>query len=106
MAKSNSQEDQAVKYVLRDEIMPQIYGLVQNCKTPEEAQNLLVFHQSEIQSAATAILEKYEYKEGVLVEICDFRYDRRVLGGKIYPAGVYPSLRIVIGEGQGQNLTE
>ena len=103
IAASNSEEDQTVKYRLADAILPQITALTAACQSVDEARNVLLQHQDNIQSSASLILENMGYNKGVLVEIGEFRYDRRNLNGKIYPAGNYPSLRLVIGEGEGQN---
>ena len=103
IAASNSEEDQTAKYTLAEAILPQITTLTASCQSVSEAQNLLVQHQEEITAFATRILKNMGYSKGVLVEIGEFRYDRRNLNGKIYPAGAYPSFRLVIGEGKGQN---
>lgn len=103
LAASDKPDDQRIKYQLRDELMPIVYTLVTDCETLEETEAALVQNKATIEETASRILEKHGITEGVRVEIGQFRYDRRTLSGKIYPAGAYPSLRVVIGKGQGQN---
>ena len=103
IAASDQSQDQAIKYTLRDELMPTVTDLVKHCQTSKETEAVLLAHQEEILVQAQDILKNQGYIKGVLVEIGEFRYDKRVLNGKIYPGGVYPSLRLVIGEGAGQN---
>ena len=103
IAASDKPDDQKAKYRLRDELMPTVCALVADCKTSEEAEAVLLQNIETIEETASRILEKHGTKEGVRAEIGQFRYDRRILDGKVYPAGTYSSLRVVIGEGQGQN---
>ena len=88
IAASDQSQDQAIKYTLRDKLMPSVTALVAHCQTPKETEAVLLAHQEEILVQAQDILKNQGYIKGVSVEIGEFRYDKRVLDGKIYPGGV------------------
>ena len=103
LAPSDSAKDQALKLSVRDEILS-VYGtrlaVALDVTTAEEA---LLPLCEEIEATAEAVVRREGYAYTVKVEYGDEAYPTREYGDYTFPAGVYRSLRIVIGEGEGQN---
>ena len=59
IAASDQSQDQAVKYTLRDELMPTVTDLVKHCQTPKETEAVLLAHQEEILVQAQDILKNH-----------------------------------------------
>lgn len=102
LANSDSQEDQGVKYMVRDEVLDWISGQLGESDKEEEEQFLLG-HLEEIRQVADRTLEQqgFSYRSEVKLENCYF--PERTYGDCTFPAGWYEALRICLGEAKGQN---
>ncbi|NLL46303.1 MAG: stage II sporulation protein R [Clostridiales bacterium] len=103
VANSDSEEDQALKLSVRDGILEELEEILKGCNDKAEAEALISRNIDALtQAASEAIFEKGEYftvTASITEEVFPtVEYDTFTL-----PAGEYSSLRVVIGEGEGQN---
>ena len=103
VAASDSQEDQAVKLQVRDAIMEAFQKELQNLTDMEQAKAYLAENLPKIESIANQVLAQAGFGDTARVSLCVEEFATRVYDTFTLPAGLYESLRIVIGEGEGQN---
>ena len=103
LANSDSEEDQAIKLKVRDAILTVTAPLLENCKTQAEAEAVLTEHTEEIRAAAIAVLRQNGRSEEVFIELGQEEYPTRSYDSICFPSGEYLSLRVCIGEAEGQN---
>ena len=103
IASSDSEEDQARKLRVRDAVLAITAPLLEDCKTREEAQDLLLAHANDIRAAAERTLASEGRYDTVTVELGMEDYPERSYDSVCFPAGEYLSLRVCIGEAEGQN---
>ncbi len=103
LANSDSEADQALKLAVRDEILS-LYGTaLSNTGSKEEASDTVLALIPEIEKTAEEKIRSLGYTYPVTVTLGTEYYATRVYGDLTLPAGEYLSLRVVIGEGVGQN---
>ena len=103
IANSDSREDQALKLAVRDRVLEQAKAVYPENATLPQARAALEGALDQLAQAGQAVVEEqgYDYQLTARMEQCWFptkEYD-----GFALPAGEYTALRVVIGEGQGQN---
>ena len=103
IANSDSREDQALKLAVRDRVLEQAQAVDPETATLPQARAALEGALDQLAQAGQAVVEEqgYDYQVTARMEQCWFptkEYD-----GFALPAGEYTALRVVIGEGQGQN---
>ncbi len=103
LANSDSQEDQALKLALRDHILAQYGDTLSSYTDKEQATAEIAALQGTIQQEAADFIYKQGYPYTVQVTLTHEAYPTRDYENVSLPAGTYCSLRIIIGEGQGQN---
>lgn len=103
IANSDSEEDQRIKLRVRDEIIDTFSEDLGALGSFDAAFCAVEDLIPEIEKSANAVLESEGFDERVFVEIGEENYPERVYENYTLPAGKYTSLRIVIGEGKGQN---
>ncbi len=101
IANSDSQPDQNLKLLVRDEVLN--LNLFENAKTKSEAMDLAKENISLIKSTAEKTLLENGVSSNVQVQLVEMffpfkRYDEFSL-----PAGVYNAVRITLGDGDGKN---
>ena len=103
IANSDSDEDQALKLAVRDEILS-VYGdRLAECTSKKEAEEKASLLADEMQKTAESLIAANGYDYGVRLTLSRESYPTRVYENVTMPAGEYCSLRIVIGEGAGEN---
>lgn len=103
LANSDTEEDQALKLMVRDGVLEAAAPLVEGCTTQAEAIEVLTAHLSELEAAALSVVQSEGYDYPVTVLLGEEDYPTRVYESCAFPAGTYVSLRVLIGEGEGQN---
>jgi stage II sporulation protein R len=103
LAPSDSTQDQALKLSVRDEILAVYGSKLADAGDIFAAEGEVIALCHEIEATAAAVVKREGYAYTVKVEYGDEAYPKREYGEYTFPAGVYRSLRIVIGEGAGQN---
>ena len=103
LANSDTAEDQALKLEVRDAILEVTTPLVSDCKTQEAAQARLEAHRGELEAAAKRVIAENGYNYSVGITFDTETYPRRTYDSFCFPAGNYLSMRVCIGDAEGQN---
>lgn len=102
LANSDSQEDQALKLAVRDALLS-TYGEALDCSSEAGAEEKIRALLPEIVATAQSVVDAQGYGYRVRISFTEEAYPTRTYGDLCFPAGVYRSLRVMIGEGVGQN---
>lgn len=103
LANSDSEEDQTLKLKVRDAILSYMSPLVIDSKSREEAMSIISNEMEEIEEIAkdTILSEGYSYNVEVTLTLEE--YPTRNYESMSFPSGEYISLRVLIGNAEGQN---
>lgn len=99
IANSDSEADQAVKLLVRDAIL----ACMEPGDSAEEAEAFVRDHGAELLQAAEDVLRERGFSYSAQLMLGDYEFPDRTYGDTLYPAGTYRALRVVLGEGAGQN---
>ena len=103
LAASDSDEDQALKLEIRDELLKNYGEELKFSGEAELAKEKLCELLPEIEDFLQKEVEKRGYQYSVSATIGEEWYDTRVYESFTLPKGVYTSLKVVIGGGGGKN---
>ena len=103
IANSDSEDDQALKLLVRDAVLEKSQELFKNCKTKNEAENAVKQNLPLIEKVAKDTLRANGYEYEVALELGKEEYPTKNYESCCFPAGKYTSLKIKIGEAIGQN---
>ena len=103
LANSDSAEDQALKLTVRDAILQVTVPLLQDCTDREKAVAILNAHTQEIQAAAEQVIAEAGKEYPVSIVFGLEEYPERTYDSFCFPAGNYVSMRVCIGDAEGQN---
>ncbi len=103
VANSDSGEDQAVKLKVRDGVLNLLDSAMEGLTTLEEAKKYVTEHLPQIEEEANRILREAGSQMKAVATFALETFPTRVYDTFRLPAGVYESLRITIGQGQGHN---
>ena len=103
LANSDSEEDQALKLKVRDAVLLKSEELFADCETREDAIEVTKQNLSVLEATALETLRAEGSDHSVRVELGEEVYPTRNYESFCFPAGSYLSLRIILGEGEGQN---
>lgn len=100
---SNTAEDQALKQKVRDGVLDRFrYGL-EAAEGIAETKAFLAAHMTEIKECAGEIIAENGYAYPVRVSMSRDFFPTKTYGDVTLPPGEYEALRVVIGDGDGQN---
>ena len=102
-ANSNSNADQGIKYLVRDEVVDLLTPLVAEYPTKAQAVEGIAEHLYYIEVRAGAVLRKAGFSYGAKAELKTEYFPTRVYGEYTLPAGEYTALILRLGEGAGDN---
>lgn len=103
LAPSDTIEDQTLKLKIRDNVLKKYGALLENTKDMNEAKNALEAKLGDIEYDCNLWIENLGYDYSAEVTLSDEWYNTREYSSFTLPAGVYCSLKITIGSGNGQN---
>lgn len=103
IANSNSDEDQSLKYKVRDNLLNYMNNICKDCNSKEEAINIVSKHQEEFKQVALETIKNEGYSYNVEIEIGNFEFPTKHYGDISLPAGFYDALKVEIGKAEGRN---
>ena len=103
LANSDSEEDQARKLRVRDAVLAVTNPLLRDCDSREEAESILRDNLDAVLTAAQGVIASEGRSDTVTVYLDEEAYPRRDYDSVCFPGGTYLSLRVCIGEAEGQN---
>ena len=103
LANSNSQIDQQLKLMVRDEILKSSDDIFDTATNKEDAKINATKNIDKIQKIARDTLKKNGCFDEVSVKVCNMFFETRVYETFTLPAGYYDALRVEIGSAVGNN---
>ena len=103
VANSDTEADQSIKLQVRDAIVASLSEGMADIGNVQAAKSYLRKNLSKIEAIANNTLQAAGVDSRAVVTLCRETFDIRKYDTFTLPAGVYESLRVVIGEGQGHN---
>ena len=103
IANSDSDEDQNLKYIVRDKVLEYINTISDSSSSKEDVIALANKNINEIQKIAQDTIHENGYNYSVNLTIGNFAFPTKSYGDITFPAGFYDALKIEIGEAKGQN---
>ena len=103
LANSDSTEDQALKLKVRDAVLAASADWQDAAATPAEALALAQERLPALQAVAQEAVAAEGYDYAVRAEVCRMYFTTRQYDTVTLPAGMYEAVRVVIGDGKGQN---
>ena len=95
--------DQEVKLQVRDEVLRLVETIKSGAASKEEALEQIREKLPELQKAANDVLKRLKMQYQAVVTLAEEAFPTRVYDTFSLPAGVYDSLRVTIGNGEGKN---
>lgn len=103
IANSNSEEDQNLKYAVRDELIKYMNSICVNISSKEEAIAITKENKNEFYNIAKKVINDNGFDYNVNIEIGNFSFPTKDYGDISLPAGFYDALKVEIGASSGQN---
>lgn len=103
LANSDSDEDQQLKIKVRDDIIAYLEPLLETAENAEKTKEIIANNIEEIEKEAKKSIKKHGYAYSVTAVLGKSEFPQKSYDGATFPAGKYDALKIIIGEGNGQN---
>ncbi len=103
IAASDSEADQAVKLLVRDAVLAEGAAIFDGSVTAAEAEQRLSPFLGRLEKAADRVLRDNGFAYTASAQVVNEYFDARTYENVTLPAGRYQALKIVLGEGKGQN---
>ena len=103
VANSDSNEDQNLKYLVRDKLLEYMNTLCSNTMSKSEAMDIAQEHIEDFEKIAKDVVLQngYDYEVSAIIEKNTF--PTKTYGDVSLPSGIYDSLNIKIGSASGHN---
>lgn len=102
-ANSDSDEDQALKLLVRDGILEMLGPELAEAKDKDEARSIMEKKLTEIERTGEAIVQAAGYDYEVHAYLTTEEFPMKSYGDLLFPAGEYEALRVDIGKQEGAN---
>lgn len=103
IANSNTKEDQELKLKVRDSILVKTNELLKDVNTKQNSLTILKENLCMLENTAYDCIQKEGYSYSVAVFLGEYDFPTKTYDTMTLPRGTYDALRIVIGEGKGDN---
>ena len=103
IANSDSQDDQDLKYKVRDHLLSYMNSICGNCQSKQEAISIVEKNKDTFEQIASHTIKEQGYSYSVKITISNFEFPTKNYGDISLPAGYYDALKVEIGEAKGQN---
>lgn len=103
VANSDSEEDQALKREVRDQILEYMRVQLKETTNIEESRNILIENLNTIEELAKKEITEQGKDYDVKAVMGNFSFPTKAYGDITLPAGDYQALRVVLGKGEGAN---
>lgn len=106
LANSDLPGDQALKLEVKDFLLEEIRsGLGETASLSKEyVQDYILDNKTALETAADTCIEQcgFDYTAEICLETCEF--PQKTYGDMTFPAGTYDAVRVILGNGAGQNF--
>ena len=103
IANSDSDEDQTLKYIVRDNLINYMNEKTNTFTSKEDIIEYAKNHIEDLKNIAEMTVKEQGYNYPVTVEIGNFEFPTKTYGDISFPAGNYDALRVKIGNANGRN---
>ncbi len=103
IANSDSQEDQNLKLLVRDNVLNYMKEIASDVSSKDEAISIMEAHLDDFQSIAISTIRNAGYDYDVNLSVGKFDFPTKTYGDISLPSGMYDALEIKIGDAAGQN---
>lgn len=104
LANSDSEADQSLKYLIRDEVSTQISEWVEHINDIDEARQLIETNIHKVEQTVRDVLKKQQSTQSTNVKYeSNITFPMKIYDNFVYPAGEYEAVLITLGEGKGSN---
>ncbi len=103
LANSDSQADQQLKLQVKDAVVRYLQPQLEQSQSIEESRQIIQDQLPQIAQTATNTLRQAGSSYDVTLQYGHFDFPVKYYGSFSLPAGNYEALRILIGQGKGQN---
>ena len=103
LANSNSINDQRLKIAVKNNILKSTQELFTDCDNLEESIEIAQSNTELIKASAQEVIKKYNKNYDVKVYVDNEFFDVREYKDFTLPSGNYNTVKVVIGEGKGEN---
>jgi len=103
LADSNNEIDQNVKLKVRNALLEKNSELLSDKVTPENATEYFKNSKDELEQCANEVLKENGLNYKATITLSKEYYTTRVYEDLTFPAGVYTSIKVILGSGEGKN---
>ena len=103
LAHDDTDEQQALKLQVRDNILAAFTPMFAQVETSQEAAEIVKAHMDDAVRIAAQTVRAAGYEYPVRAQYGVFAFPERIYGGQVVPAGEYTALRIGLGDAEGRN---
>ncbi len=103
IANSDSDEDQALKYKVRNNIISYMNKLCENSSSKEETIEIVKNHINDFKQIADKTIADNNFEYTSTVEIGNYKFPTKYYGDIALPSGNYDALEIKLGNSSGKN---
>ncbi|NLI93410.1 MAG: stage II sporulation protein R [Peptococcaceae bacterium] len=103
IANSDSQEDQLLKYAVRDEILKQVAPKLAQSSSLTESREILKGMENQLISIANEVIHTWGKDYAVSLEYGIDTFPTKSYGSMVLPAGEYEAVKVKIGNAEGAN---
>lgn len=104
IANSDSEADQALKLKVRDAVLKEGKEIFNGSVTAEQAEEKILPHTEQLRQTALDVIKNEGYNYDVQITVQKEYFSTRTYDNYVtLPAGYYTAVKVIIGEGAGQN---
>ena len=103
LANSDSNEDQSLKIKVRDDIIAYLEPLLETAENVEKTKEIIASNIELIEKEVEKSIKKHGYAYSATAVLGKSEFPQKSYEGATFPAGKYDALKIIIGDGNGQN---
>ena len=103
VANSDSINDQVLKLKVADKVSTYISSIIDNVNNKLECIEIITTNIQDILDISESVLKENNVSGNIVAYIGNIKYDKKTFNEEAMNAGIYPSLKIEIGDAKGAN---
>ncbi|MCM1990051.1 stage II sporulation protein R [Oceanirhabdus seepicola] len=103
IANSDNDEDQNLKIKVKNDVIKYMYDKLNGCDDIDKSREIILGEMENLKKIAEKKISEEGYDYDVKIVLGNENFPQKRYGEVVLPHGEYEALRIIIGEGQGQN---
>lgn len=103
IANSDTDEDQALKLKVKDQIVSYLKEILKDADNLETAKRIVGGRLNDLEKIAKDVITEEGYTYPVSASLGEQEFPVKMYGDLVFPAGIYQAVQVKIGEHQGKN---